>query len=78
MAYDKLPMDSGESFLCGLEQGQADGDCDYIGANLPRLEKLSADLQGRILELVRLLDRAKRIYERHEPPAEKRVKRKGQ
>jgi len=66
----KLPHLDGEPFIAKLEQGIAEGDPDYIEANLPALERLIGQYQDRIHELAQ---RARIVREQHEPSAEKRI-----
>ena len=61
-----------DPLIASLERGIDDGRPDFIGANIPRLEKLIADLQEASLRLARLQHRARIVRDRHEPPARER------
>jgi len=51
-------------FLEALEQGQERNDVSYLSANLPKLEKLIAELQERQFQLADLAYRARSIRDR--------------
>ena len=74
MARDQLPIDGGESFIGQLEEAVAEGDANFIDANLPRLENLIALYQDRIFELANIQHRARLIRNQHERPAVDRMK----
>ena len=68
------PPQDGEPFVAKLEQAIEEGDADFIEANLPALERLIARLQTRAHEIAEMQHRARVIRDRHEPPAEKRIR----
>ena len=51
-------------FLEALEQGQERNDVSYLSANLPKLEKLIAELQEKQFRLADLAYRARSIRDR--------------
>ena len=51
-------------FLKALEQGQERNDVAYLSANLPKLEKLIAELQEKQFQLADLQYRARSIRDR--------------
>ena len=53
-----------EPFLIALEQGQDRNDVAYLSANLPKLEKLIAELQEKQFRLAKLQYRARLIRDR--------------
>jgi len=71
----RLPWHDGEPFIAKLEQAIDEGNCHFIEANMPRLERLIGLLQDRCGELTQLQYRARVVRDRHEPPASKRLGR---
>ena len=61
-------------FIAKLEQAIDEGNADFIEANMPRQEEIIGLLQDRSHELAQMQYRARVVRDRHEPPAEKRVK----
>lgn len=69
----RLPPHDGEPFIAKLEQAIEDGNARFVGANMPRLERLIGKLQDRAHEIAQMQYRARVVRERHEPPAAKRM-----
>ncbi len=72
----RLPMHDGEPFIATLEKAIKNGNADFIEANMPALERLIAAMQARQYELAQIHYRARTIREQHEPPADKRLRRR--
>jgi len=53
-----------EPFPTALEQGQEENNVAYLSANLPKLEKLIAELQEKQFQLADLAYRARSIRDR--------------
>jgi len=70
----RLPWHDSERLIAKLEQAIDEGNADFVEANMPRLERLIGLLQDHCHELAKLQYRAPVVRDRHEPPAEKRVK----
>ena len=67
-----LPIGDGETFVIMLEPAATDGNAEIIGANLPRLRALVAQLQERATEIALLANRERLLIEQHEPTADER------
>ena len=58
-----------EPFVGSLEGSQAEGNLNYISANMPRLERATAEPMAAQDRLAGLQYRARLIRDQHEPPA---------
>ena len=58
-----------EPFIAALERASAEGNADFVAANMERLETLIGQLQDRGYDLAGLQQRARLIRDRHERPA---------
>lgn len=70
----RLPQHDGEAFIAKMEEGIDEGNTDFLEANMERLEALSKKLKDRAYEIAQLQYRARVVRDRHEPPAENRLK----
>jgi len=59
-----MRTENAEPFPTALEQGQEENDVAYLSANLPKLEKLIAELQEKQFKLAYLQYRARSIRDR--------------
>ena len=59
-----MRTENAEPFPKAVEQGQEKNDVAYLSANLPKLEKLIAELQERSFQLADLAYRARSIRDR--------------
>lgn len=69
----RLGYRDGEAFIARMERAQADGDLDFVAANMKALEKLIGRLEDRSFELTQLQYRARMVREKHEPPGDRKA-----
>ena len=63
-----LPV-GGELFIAEMERAQAEGNLEFVGSNMPQLERLIQQHMDRSHELAQLQQRARDVRHRHEPQA---------
>ena len=69
-----LPIADGTAFIKTMEQAVAEGNPDFIAANLPKLREYIRMYQDRVHQLSLIQFRARSIIDQHEPSAEDRLK----